>query len=60
MDITEKVIEMRLIVEGAVALFQQQPAAASDEYSLIGEALFLLRECVESCLKAIQDGANRV
>lgn len=47
--------EMRLIVEGAVSIYEKAPYSNSDEYSLIGEALYLMREKVTDCLTACQN-----
>ena len=46
--------EMRLVVEGAISIFEKG-MPNQDDYSLIGEALYLLREKVSECLTAIQD-----
>ena len=42
--------EMRLVVEGAISIYEN-----GNDYALIGEALYLLREKVSECLTAIQD-----
>ena len=52
--------EMRLIVEGAVSIYEKAPDSSSDEYSLIGDALYLMREKVADCLTAFQDGVKEV
>ena len=52
--------EMRLIVEGAVSIYEKEPDSSSDEYSLIGDALYLMREKVSACLTACQDGVKEV
>jgi len=52
--------EIRLIVEGAVSIYEKEPDSSSDEYSLIGDALYLLREKVADCLTAFQDGVKEV
>ena len=45
---------IRLVVEGAVALYEKDNAAADpDACNLIGEALYLIREHVCGCLKVI-------
>ena len=45
---------MRLVVEGAIALYEKDNSAAdADAYNLIGEALYLMREHVCGCLEAI-------
>ena len=47
---------MRLVVEGAVALYEKDNAAADvDAYNLIGEALYLIREHVCGCLEVIAE-----
>lgn len=46
--------EMRLVVEGAISIYENGNNS-SDDYALIGEALYLLREKVSECLTAIQD-----
>ena len=58
--ITDKIVEMALIVEGAIALYARKPDSASDDYSMIGEALYLMREKVDDSLKALQNGAGKV
>ena len=58
--ITDKIVEMRLIVEGAIALYERKPDSASDDYSLIGEALYLMREKVDDSLKVFKNGAGKV
>ncbi len=55
----DKLVEIRLVIEGAITLFEQKPDSASDEYSLIGEALYLLREKVTENMKAIQEAKPR-
>ncbi len=57
--ITDKLLEMRLVTEGAVALFEKEPAPTEDDYSLIGEALYLLREQISESLKSLQAGADK-
>ena len=53
-SISEILAEMRLIVEGAISLYEKVPDSNSDEYSLIGDALYLMREKVSACLTACQ------
>lgn len=48
--------EMRLIVEGAVSIYEKGNGADSDSYSLIGEALYMMRERISACLEACQNG----
>ena len=47
----DKIIEMRLIVEGAIRLHE----CSSDEYNMIGEALYLLREKLCVCFAVCQN-----
>ena len=56
--IIDKLIEMRLVIEGAVTLYNQKPDSVSDEYSLIGEALYLLRDKVNEGLNILQDSGK--
>lgn len=48
--------EMRLVVEGAISIFEKG-MPNQDDYSLIGEALYLLREKASECLSEITDEA---
>lgn len=50
--------EMRLIVEGAVSIYEKAPDSISDEYSLIGDALYLLRQKVTECLTTCQNDSD--
>lgn len=54
--ISGNLAEMRLIVEGAVSFFEKENCANSDFYSLIGEALYMMRERIIECLEACQNG----
>lgn len=45
--------EMLLIAEGAISIFEKG-ANRDDDYSLIGEALYLLRESIKGCLITYQ------
>ena len=57
--LAEHIAEMRLIVEGAVALFDRnQGKLDSLAVDLIGEGLYLLREHIEEIQAALLDGAN--
>ena len=56
--IADKLVEMRLLIEGAVTLYEQKPASADDDYSLIGDALYILRDRVSECLKAFQSSGK--
>ena len=53
--ITEKLIETRLVIEGALSLYERKPQTDTNEYSLIGDALYLLRESISESLKAPQE-----
>lgn len=50
----DKLIERRLVIEGAIVLYEQKPDCSSDEYSLIGEALYLLRERLKACQETVK------
>ena len=52
--ISGNLAEMYLIVEGAISLYEKAPESNSNEYSLIGDALYLMREKVSACLTACQ------
>ncbi len=56
--IMDTLIEMRLVIEGTVSLFEKKPDCFSDEYCLIGEALYLVRDKVNDCLKTLQNGTK--
>ena len=58
--IMDKLIEMRLVIEGAITLYNQKLDNTSDDYSLMGEALYLLRDWVSKTLTACQNSAKRV
>ncbi len=47
--------ELRLTVEGAISIYEKAPESDSDEYSLIGDALYLIREKVSVCMTACQE-----
>lgn len=52
---------MRLVVEGAVSLYERDNNAADpDTYNLIGEALYLMREHVCACLEAYQQAEGKL
>ena len=55
-----KLAEMRLIVEGAVSLFEKSPTPNADDYSLIGEAFYLLRDQISDCLTECQKSEKTV
>jgi len=52
--ISGNLAEMCLIVEGAISLYEKAPESDSDAYSLIGDALYLMREKLSACLTACQ------
>ncbi len=52
--ISGSLAESLLIVEGAVAIFERD--SDSESYSLIGEALYMMRERISDCLKVCQNG----
>ncbi len=47
--------ELRLTVEGAISIYEKAPESDSDEYSLIGDVLYLIREKVSVCMTACQE-----
>lgn len=59
-SISGSLAEMRLIAEGAVSIYEKSTESDSDAYSLIGDALYLMREKVSTCLTAFQDGVKEV
>ena len=54
--ISGSLAETLLIVEGAVSIYEKENSADSDSYSLIGEALYMMRERIIECLEACQNG----
>ena len=46
--------KMRLIAEGALSLYEKTNMS-DDDISLIGDALYFLREAADDCLKACQE-----
>ena len=54
--ISGSLAESLLIVEGAVAIFEREKDSDSESYSLIGEALYMMRERISDCLKVCQNG----
>ena len=51
---------MRLVVEGAITLYEKDSGKPeSDAYNLIGEALYLIREHVCSCLDAYKQAEGK-
>ncbi len=53
-DINGTIVEMRLITEGAISLYEKNRKPDADAYSLIGEALYMLQERINYCLLACQ------
>ncbi len=55
----ENVMEMRLLVEGALALFEDEwddgPQETAD---LMGEALYMLRERLRTCQRTLKNHAE--
>jgi len=55
----ENVFEMRLLVEGALALFEDEwdddPQETAD---FMGEALYMLRERLRTCQQALKEQAE--
>lgn len=51
-------VEMRLIAEGAISLYEKNPKPDADAYSLIGEALYMLQERISYCLLACQNSGK--
>ncbi|MBQ9210357.1 MAG: hypothetical protein IJ153_01530 [Clostridia bacterium] len=58
--ISGKLAEMCLIAEGAVSIYENAQETDSDAYSLIGDALYLLREKLFECLTAAQSNGKEV
>ncbi|MBQ6383507.1 MAG: hypothetical protein IJJ42_07920 [Clostridia bacterium] len=44
--------ELRLIAEGAVSIFEKSDSGDAEAFSLIGEALYMMRDKVMECLEA--------
>ena len=53
--ISGNLAEMRLIAEGAISMYEKAKENDSDAYSLIGDALYLIREKLSECLTIVQD-----
>ena len=51
------IVEMRLIVEGAISLYEKNQKPDADAYKLIGEALHMIQERISYCLLASQKEA---
>lgn len=59
-SIAGTLVEMRLIVEGAVSIFEKVKDTHSDDFSLIGEALYILRARLCDCLVECQESGKSV
>ena len=57
-DINGTLVEMRLIAEGAISLYEKNKKPDADAYSLIGEALYMLQERISYCLLACAEGCS--
>ena len=53
--ITGMIVEMRVIAEGAISLYEKNPKPEDDAYNLVGEALYMLQERINCCLPAFQN-----
>ena len=56
--ISNTIIEVRVIVEGALSLYEKNPKPDADTYSLIGEALHMIQERISYCVLACQNDAH--
>ncbi len=56
-SINGTLVEARIIAEGAISLFEKNPAPEADIYSLIGEALYMVQERISYCLLSCQKNA---
>ena len=56
-DIRSTIVELRVIAEGALSLYEKNPKPDTDAYRLIGEALSMLQERISYCLLACQNDA---
>ena len=59
-DINGTIVEMKVIAEGALSLYEKNPKPDTDAYSLIGEALNMLQDRISYCLLACQNGSGKV
>ena len=55
-SISGTLMELRIIAEGVVSIYEKKPKPDAEEYSLIGEALYMLQERINYCLLACQNG----
>ena len=56
-DVGSTIIELRVIAEGALSLYEKNPKPDANAYKLIGEALSMLQERISYCLLACQNDA---
>ena len=55
----ENVMEMRLLVEGAIALFEDEwDTNPKDTADMMGQALYMLRVYTQGCQKALYELAT--
>ena len=54
-DINGTIVEMKVIAEGALSLYEKNPMPDADIYNLIGEALNMLQERISYCLLSCQN-----
>lgn len=58
-EIMNRLAEMRLVMEGTIALYERNTAEAND---LIGTALYFLRDglcdCLTACQEAVENGVK--
>ena len=52
------IIEMRVIAEGAISLYEKNPKSNADDYNLIDEALHMLKDRISYCLLACQNSGK--
>ncbi len=58
-SISGTLVEMRLIAEGAISLYEKNQKPDADAYRLIGEALYILQERISYCLLACQNSGKK-
>ena len=49
--------EMRLIAEGAVSIYEKSDKNDAEAFSLIGEALYMMRDRIMECLETGREKA---
>lgn len=57
-SINGTIIEMKVIAEGALSLYEKNPRPDADNYILIGEALHMLQDRISYCMLACQNEAK--